>query len=65
MILHCGRLDDHDPHDWTRPREPFRPARTWHCNGHVVTSVAEQEWAREADGAESVFAWEYLGRRSA
>jgi hypothetical protein len=53
MPLRCGRLDDHAPHAWTRPRTPFLPQRTWHCNGHVVTECAEREWASEADLAEA------------
>lgn len=52
MILRCGRLDGHPEHNWTVPRTPFRPARTWHCTGRVITSLAEQEWARVADNDE-------------
>lgn len=52
VILRCGRLDDHPEHDWASPRLPFAPAHTWHCNGHVVTECAQQEWAAESDLAE-------------
>lgn len=53
MPLRCGRLDKHPSHDWTVPRTPFRPTRTYACNGHVVTSLAEQEWASLADNDET------------
>lgn len=53
MPLRCGRLDAHDPHPYTLPAYTIgRKPTTWHCNGHVVTSLAEQEWAADADLAE-------------
>ena len=35
-VVGCGRIDDHDPHEWTRPRQLDRPAATYACTGHVV-----------------------------
>lgn len=53
MPLRCGRLDAHDPHAYTLPAYTIgRKPTTWHCNGHVVTSLAEQEWAALADNDE-------------
>lgn len=55
MPMRCGRLDRHDEHTWTRHRhyagyEPeLIPAREYACNGHVVTTLAEQQWADRAD----------------
>ena len=36
--MHCGRLDDHDEHDWTTPpsaRWP-KPVRPYYCSGRVL-----------------------------
>ena len=34
---YCGRLDQHDAHDWTRPALLMTPARTYCCKGAPVT----------------------------
>ncbi len=47
MPLRCGRLDDHDAHEWTSPK--YRATRTYHCTGRVITTLAEREWADRAD----------------
>lgn len=47
--LRCGRFDDHPEHDWSAPRDPGCSARIWHCNGHVVTTLAEKQWSDRAD----------------
>lgn len=46
ILMRCGRLDDHEPHDWTSVQ---RPIRTYHCRGHVLTETALAEYARAAD----------------
>lgn len=44
QLRRCGRINLHDPHDWTaRPLDTFRPCRTYTCAGHVVT---EGGWSR-------------------
>lgn len=54
MPLRCGRMDSHDPHDYTLPAYTIgMHPRAWHCNGHVVTTLAEQEWASLADNDEA------------
>lgn len=49
--LRCGRLDEHEPHGWKSRYlgRLARPQRTYTCSGHVVTTLAEQEWADRAD----------------
>lgn len=49
MPLRCGRIDRHDPHEFTFERDMLRPRRTYACSGHVVTTLAEQQWADRAD----------------
>lgn len=44
-----GRIDGHHEHEWTGPATLHRPARTYSCTGHVVTTLAEKEWADRAD----------------
>lgn len=46
ILYRCGRLDNHEPHDWTSVQ---RPIRTYHCRGHVLTETALAEYARVAD----------------
>lgn len=54
--LRCGRLDQHEAHDWKVPARihlgVITPTRTYTCNGHVIAGYAEQTWADEADAAE-------------
>lgn len=47
--LRCGRLDPHPEHVWSVPRDPWRQPIRWCCNGFVITSLAEREWADAAD----------------
>lgn len=50
--VRCGRLDDHEAHEWTRPRSIVEPAQSHVCAGQVITAYAEQLWAEQADAAE-------------
>lgn len=33
----CGRLDRHEPHQWTRPASLDRPDRDYACSGRILT----------------------------
>ena len=54
----CGRIDDHDAHEWTRPQHacgPFDVCRpsTFRCLGAPVTEGGYWgEWDAEDDAAE-------------
>lgn len=49
----CGRLDRHDEHEWTRPRDPFTAARTFRCIGRVLLEGGMwADWDAADDAAE-------------
>lgn len=48
-ILRCGRLPEHDAHTWTTPPSVLKVGRTYSCTGHVLTTLAESQWADRAD----------------
>lgn len=49
----CGRLDRHDEHEWTRPRDPFTEARTFRCIGRVLLEGGYwADWDAADDAAE-------------
>jgi hypothetical protein len=55
-MTNCGRIDDHEPHDWSRPtsfaeREYGLPKRLhFHCDGPPVT---EGGWVPSTPSARS------------
>lgn len=34
--LHCSRLSDHPPHEWSTPWSRERGMEPYRCSGHVV-----------------------------
>ena len=51
-ILRCGRLPEHEPHDWRGdPNQPWG-RDTYHCTGHVIVAGGERTWDDEDDAAE-------------
>lgn len=47
MTLRCGRLDRHEPHEWTG-----WTCRTLWCTGHVITEMERTRFDAEDDAAE-------------
>lgn len=45
----CGRLDRHEPHQWTAGK---RGRRTYACSGHVITEYERRYWDDADDAAE-------------
>lgn len=50
-IPRCGRLDDHDPHTWTRQPRWWESPRTYPCPGVVVTEMSACHHCRQSVAA--------------
>jgi hypothetical protein len=52
--LRCGRLDRHEPHDWSGSHYYGNgiPQSRWHCAGHVVIEGGYREQDDADDAAE-------------
>jgi hypothetical protein len=40
LLIRCGRIDDHPPHDWHR--RTWSRVHTHHCPGRVVVAGGER-----------------------
>jgi hypothetical protein len=50
--MRCGRLDRHEPHDWSGRRVYEKHGREYHCTGHFVIEGGHWEQDDADDAAE-------------